>query len=717
MAAVTVSGNSLNSTSCSSSRSQTKRRRNGDDAVRASRKRLRTSTSASFRSSRSQTKQRPEGADADNTPNEQSKTSTPTSSQPSRSQTKQSPEGAEADSSLHKQPKTSSPVPPRSSQSPTKREQEGADADDTPNKRPKTSTSVPPQLSPSPTKQEQEGEDADDTPNKRPKSSTPAPPAQSPTKRKQEGEDADSSPNKQPKTSPAQTLRIPIPIEFTQKRDQILHAIMYDLYETSEAHKNKHNDRLVAMDYQARCVYASRAIEKALTCTSSSWDEANIDDDDEREARRLRGFAEIHGWPMLAICVQAEAFRRLCKEEELRMWLSVYGKLRHHVYNIWVQAHTRGSEWRRLLAPYAGDNAPPRLNKALAQRTEADKLRGQHLHELVIDEKEKSVRPPIFKGRLQKNIDASIFHPKDWRRASEPTLRGLTFDPMLREKVDHGNCDLCDNYGPCQCQIRPAPFEFVQLVQTATGVGVRALARFKKGDILGEFVGKIHPPCYGGDPVYALTVQYKTNTNQEFALVCPKEFGNFTRYINHSCNANTTFERRTIGDRMMMTVEAVRDIQPFEELKVNYGRAYWKGSRVCQCGEEGCYSAGKEKKRKERQERLKRRKQGNRQVEASKVIIKEEEDGDTTEPYTDDEDGTDEETQETKKQETKKQETKKQETKKQETKRQKKGHRRRTPKRERYHQEQRKRHQSKSPKKKYHHQVEDQHKKGERNRE
>ncbi|GKZ20233.1 hypothetical protein AbraIFM66951_001438 [Aspergillus brasiliensis] len=540
----------------------------------------------------------------------------------------------------------SSPVPPRSSQSPTKREQEGADAEDTPNKRPKTSTSVPPQLLQSPTKQEQEGEDANSSPSKQPKTSTPAPPqiAQSPTKRKQEGEDADSSPNKQPKTSPAQTLRIPIPIEFTQKRDQILHAIMYDLYETSEAHKNKHNDRLVAMDYQARCVYASRAIEKALTCTSSSWDEANIDDDDEREARRLRGFAEIHGWPMLAICVQAEAFRRLCKEEELRMWLSVYGKLRHHVYNIWVQAHTRGLEWRRLLAPYAGDNVPPRLNKALAQRTEADKLRGQHLHELVIDEKEKSVRPPIFKGRLQKNIDASIFHPKDWRRASEPTLRGLTFDPMLREKVDHGNCDLCDNSGPCQCQIRPAPFEFVQLVQTATGVGVRALARFKKGDILGEFVGKIHPPCYGGDPVYALTVQYKTNTNQEFALICPKEFGNFTRYINHSCNANTTFERRTIGDRMMMTVEAVRDIQPFEELKVNYGRAYWRGSRVCQCGEEGCYSAGKEKKRKERQERLKRRKQGNKQVEASKVIIKEEEDGDTTEPYTDDEDGTDEET-------------------------------------------------------------------------
>ncbi len=43
-----------------------------------------------------------------------------------------------------------------------------------------------------------------------------------------------------------------------------------------------------------------------------------------------------------------------------------------------------------------------------------------------------------------------------------------------------------------------------------------------------------------------------------------------------------------------MVVQAVRDIEVFEEVTVDYGDGYWRG-RVCECGVEGCYSGLKRK--------------------------------------------------------------------------------------------------------------------------
>ncbi|GAA85222.1 SET domain protein [Aspergillus luchuensis] len=577
-------------------------------------------SSSRTRSLRKRTQE--EGGDADRSPSKRPKRSSPAPSRTLRSQTQRGQEGEDEDISPSKQSETIPPTPSETSESQEGQGQEGGEAGSSPSKRGITTLHTPSQPLQSQEEQRQEGgEDTESSFRNRPNASFPAP-AQlsgSQTKRRQEGEDAENTPNKRLKMGTFQPR--PLSPAFILDRDQILHAFMYDLYEVNKIHNESENNKVARLDYEARCIYASRALEKALTCTLWSFDEANMDCE-EREASRLRIFAENFGWPMLAICVQAEAFRRLCKEESTLMWKAVYRKFQEHNYNIWIQASTRGFEWRKLLAPYAGDAAPPKLNHVLASRNEAENLRHTHPHEIVIKEEERQVRSPKFQNRLQKHIEASIFHPRDWQTAKDPEHRGLKKDPTLREGLNYGLCDLCAEGKICECRIKEAPFEFVQLVETPKGVGVRALTRFEKGDILGEYIGELHPPCYQGDLIYALTMQGKVDVDEEIALICPMEYGNFTRFINHSCRPNTTFERRTIGNRATMTVEVVRNIQPFEELTINYGREYWKG-RTCICGEEGCYTQQERRKKRQQEREMERRKQRDMQLEASKNVAEE----------------------------------------------------------------------------------------------
>ena len=65
--------------------------------------------------------------------------------------------------------------------------------------------------------------------------------------------------------------------------------------------------------------------------------------------------------------------------------------------------------------------------------------------------------------------------------------------------------------------------------------------------------------------------------------------GDWTRFVNHSCRSNTTFESRRVGGEMRIFVVVTREIDVGEELTVNYGKGYWEGIGVkCCCGEKRC---------------------------------------------------------------------------------------------------------------------------------
>lgn len=265
------------------------------------------------------------------------------------------------------------------------------------------------------------------------------------------------------------------------------------------------------------------------------------------------------------------------------VWDAVIGQIEVNCFSIELFARTRNLEWRGPLLKHAR-HLLPELQAELAPHT---KLDNEHPHHWVRTQNG-GVRRPVYEKHYQVHIDACTFDPKNWE--DEGYEAGSIYDPTIRCWED-GACEQCGNKKICSC----LPSDAGQLVELVDypdrGIGIRALANFEEGAILGEFVGEIRPPDYDGDSKYGLAMCAKQEN--PVALISPKRYGNWTRFLNHSCDASTYFREMIIGNRMVAVVEALRDIYIFEEITVNYGEEYWT-DRECRCGSWNCMSKREE---------------------------------------------------------------------------------------------------------------------------
>ncbi|KAL4808767.1 hypothetical protein BDV18DRAFT_133155 [Aspergillus unguis] len=302
------------------------------------------------------------------------------------------------------------------------------------------------------------------------------------------------------------------------------------------------------------------------------------DRDPRGTVRRLEEFTDAFGWKMLAICVTAEGFRRACREiRHNGIWAALMDKIGENRWSIEVFARARNLDWRGPLLKYA-DLGIPRLDAELAPMR---KVWEQHPHNIVMS-LDKKLKRPWFEDFFQVHIDEPLFDPCDWPDPAQ-------MDPTERRPTD-GDCDLCGSIDMCDCELDFSAGSLVEMIERpVTGTGVRALSNFKKGDILGQFLGQLFPPDYDDDEVYSLLHQSKTDMDGSLATISPRRYGNWTRYIAHSCKASLTFACLTVGRRTVMAVMAVRDIAAFEDLTVDYGPVYWT-KQACMCGEEKCVS-------------------------------------------------------------------------------------------------------------------------------
>ncbi|KAL4872434.1 hypothetical protein BDV12DRAFT_193524 [Aspergillus spectabilis] len=145
-------------------------------------------------------------------------------------------------------------------------------------------------------------------------------------------------------------------------------------------------------------------------------------------------------------------------------------------------------------------------------------------------DKELEPAPKIFQGNSQIHIDEPMMGPLKWEGKGgmvDPTLRRV---PEGAEDDDDGYCALCGSPDICACELDFLPCSMVEL----------------KGAILGEFIGEICPLTMGHGP-------------------------GSLRILARSCNLSAKFVPRTIGNRIMMTIEALRDISAFEDITINYG--------------------------------------------------------------------------------------------------------------------------------------------------
>jgi hypothetical protein len=73
--------------------------------------------------------------------------------------------------------------------------------------------------------------------------------------------------------------------------------------------------------------------------------------------------------------------------------------------------------------------------------------------------------------------------------------------------------------------------------------------------------------------------------------------GNWTRFINHSCEPHAEFRVCRVGSMRVMAVEAIRDIPEGVELMINYGQDYYglDTRKMCHCGTANCVGLGRGK--------------------------------------------------------------------------------------------------------------------------
>lgn len=123
----------------------------------------------------------------------------------------------------------------------------------------------------------------------------------------------------------------------------------------------------------------------------------------------------------------------------------------------------------------------------------------------------------------------------------------------------------------------------VQVYRTPDGRnnGLLALTPFERGAAIGEFVGLITKD------VRHLDVMDSSTATTSYQIWQGRQ-GNYTRFINHSCNANAQVTQFTWMDTQRVILVS-KGIEAGAEVFVDYGDRYWAGlDKTCLCGESCC---------------------------------------------------------------------------------------------------------------------------------
>ncbi|KAK2754420.1 hypothetical protein FQN54_007064 [Arachnomyces sp. PD_36] len=348
-----------------------------------------------------------------------------------------------------------------------------------------------------------------------------------------------------------------------------LSGIFFDLNLTCIAKSQRTAES--SMAYGVDFIHASEFINIALSHAENRHLLSDIPPHrNPKEVWRLSYFANEFGWLTLAICAFSETFRRAFYTLSFEEWSELKKGIAQNAAGLNLFADMRGLGAEALLLERGIINDP------IERHPERKDVR-DHPHHWVIKLDGRTVEPLKYEGEYQENITENIFDREYWPR-------GVTRDPTLRKPQD-GPCRLCHSPEPCNCTIQAHPL--VELREyKGKGTGVRALTSFRKDEVLGQFLGELKPQDSNCDFKYSL-IHGHDEMDKLKALISPKKFGNWTRFINHSCEPSTNFVKITVGKHTGMMVRATRDIAAFEEITVDYGSGYMENVR-CKCGTQQC---------------------------------------------------------------------------------------------------------------------------------
>lgn len=186
----------------------------------------------------------------------------------------------------------------------------------------------------------------------------------------------------------------------------------------------------------------------------------------------------------------------------------------------------------------------------------------------------------------------NVYRPEDFigvdKPSNWPEHKAYPSDPTLRGDVND-RCFVCNKFR-CSCHsndlVRRPSFEIIQY--GGKGWGIKTLQDIEPDDVLEEYVGQIFPITDEQDNDYSVLFE------KGIAHISAKRFGNWTKYINHSCSPCALLAIMAIGERYRVMVVAKQHIAAGSELTIDYGLDYWltgvpgEVEKFCLCGRPDC---------------------------------------------------------------------------------------------------------------------------------
>jgi ATP-dependent RNA helicase DDX49/DBP8 len=313
-------------------------------------------------------------------------------------------------------------------------------------------------------------------------------------------------------------------------------------------------------------------------CKDFAWSEQEL----RNKMLIWRGYKEIRdaaGW--VALVFAGMGIYRFCKYR-VEFNQDAMKRLRNLRKRFEVAADTLHPNWRQILSVVG---VPSRVDYT------------GHPHDWVVFE-DGSDPVPLRSTYLQQDpyfdfeqLDESVIDESAWgcddpRWIPRPnaiqtsgTFVCATCGEQQSDNPGLNSCYCFPNLFGC-VKRRPPPVQVFRTTDSRNN-GLVALAPFERGAAIGEFVGLITKD------VRHLDVMDSSTATTSYQIWQGRQ-GNFTRFVNHSCNANAQFTRFIWLDTQRVILVS-KGIKAGAEIFVDYGDRYWAGlDKSCLCGETCC---------------------------------------------------------------------------------------------------------------------------------
>uniref|UniRef100_A0A452J0G4 Histone-lysine N-methyltransferase NSD3 n=1 Tax=Gopherus agassizii TaxID=38772 RepID=A0A452J0G4_9SAUR len=244
------------------------------------------------------------------------------------------------------------------------------------------------------------------------------------------------------------------------------------------------------------------------------------------------------------------------------------------------------------------------FKKALEEAAKRfQELKAQRESKEALEIERNSRKPPPYKhiksnkviGKVQIQVADLSEIPRCNCKPSDENPCGLESECLNRMLQYECHPQVCPAGERCQNQcFTKRLYPDAEIIKTdRRGWGLRTKRNIKKGEFVNEYVGELidEEECRlrikrahenSITNFYMLTV-----TKDRIIDAGPK--GNFSRFMNHSCNPNCETQKWTVNGDVRVGLFALRDIPAGMELTFNYNLdCLGNGRTECHCGAENC---------------------------------------------------------------------------------------------------------------------------------